>query len=254
MSRNKPYPRIYTPAEKPSSWGYILGIMASDGSKPYYAIVKSKCGVKKIYTIPEVSLAVTDKQIVEDFVREVNEVTRTKYAIQSRLNRKSLFWTTTICHVPFVEYLATLSQWGTYTWRVPQLCFSNLEIARGFTRGFFDGDGGVMKGTRNSVPRLIFCSANLDGIQDIQRLLTLFSINTVVNTNVTRYSGTPFQFYSLGIRRKMDLLRYLNVVGINLQRKRDVVEEGIGYYLDHVKWQGVKSGIIPKFATSTKGR
>lgn len=212
MKRSK----FYQPMKRPYEWGYLIGVMCSDASK-----------VRDWPRCRGFSMGVKDKEFTELLVQTVKRITGHQYSISSRLNRKTTLWCTSITHTHLSNIIDSLGCTGTEHWQVPTVVFWNEDIAKGFINGYFDGDGSVIP--TEWMPYLSFSSINLDGLQQIQRLLANLGIGSSLNSSLG--------YHKLLVRRKCDVLTYWRVIGITLNRKKQRFIELLRLYIATVKYQ-----------------
>lgn len=239
--------------EAPYSWGYVLGAMASDASKP--ALVHSKTVASRVYAYPQITLTVRDEEFVKAFVDAVAIITGVNYKTRTTLNRSRIFTTVSVCHVPFVTYADSLAPWGCYTWRIPKAVFTNKLMARGFLRGYFDGDGCIGEEKRRlrrrwgRAPRIHFCSTNSEGLSDVQKLLSRVGIASTWRSTTQPYRGEQRPIHFLTVGKKGAVARYWQHIGISLARKRSHFLQAMADYIHDGHWQvrGTKIAIQSSF-------
>lgn len=220
------------------AWGYLLGVLCSDGSIGEYK-KQGKCLTKVI------SLLVSDKDFIDLFLSAVKEITDKEYIPKRRLNRKSWLWNVQIRHRRLFNTISSLSKFDNFNWRVPELVLSgNREIKKAFLNGFFDGEGSVSRQREGRlVPHLSVSSVNQEGLLDIGKILSdfdiTFSFSRRFNKKYRRY------YYTLTICRKEAVFNYWEQIGITLPEKKYKFIRNLKEYLKKVQFQRLGYFEIP---------
>jgi len=202
--------QFHEPNDKPYAWGYVLGTLCSDGTKP--GVDKSR---GKEYR--RIKLNCTDREYVELFVRAVKEITGKTYAIGYREyvgGYGSLVkeWKTVVKVNRFITYIENLGAFGTYDWRVPKIVLEgNENVKRGFVNAYFDGDGSAYLRKDGGIT-VKFVSSSQNGLLSLQKLFDVFSISS----NLRQENG----YFYLYIWKKKDVAKYWEAIGVTLTRKK----------------------------------
>lgn len=206
--------RFNTLGDCPYEWGYVLGILCSDGSKPY-----------KLKRTMAVALTCKDKEMVDRFLECVEVISGRKYSIG--YNQKRAQWYTTVTFGKMIRFIQSLGDFSWQNWLVPEVVLKgNLQRKKGFLNGFLDGDGSVVKTPYH--PIISFRSANQKGLKSLKDLLSLFGIESKLYGK---------KYYLLSIHKKSMVLKYFSKIGITLTRKRTSFTTRWKEYEGKVKYQ-----------------
>lgn len=107
-------------------------------------------------------------------------------------------------------------------------------IKRAFLRGFFDSEGTVLKLSKNNKINLgLACfNTNYNLIILIKHILDSLFIKSNIHYNIiTSISGTKTNkpYYSLWIYQKESILKYYSLIGFNIKRKQQRLENQVKY-------------------------
>lgn len=203
--------KIYQPNTMPYEWGYVWGTAVSDGSI-YNRINKEymKLGVK-------------DYDFAKLFSTNVGHITKVTYKILGPYNG---YYIVLVTCPPLVDRLTAYLTISSYQWEVPAEAFHNMDLARGFLNAYLDGDGSPSKDCHNNL-RISWNSVNQTGISQVCDLLNKFGIHSTLNPLYTMNG------YGLTVSRWDDIIRYRDIIGITMPRKRD----RLNYLINHNKKQ-----------------
>jgi len=196
--------------ELTKSKAYLLGVLCGDG-------YINKSGFIMQVTDPDFI------QHVSNAIYDVYGITSSIYkkpaTILTRGNRTYLCQPTTrlvTFSMTMVEDLSRYGNFRTYVWRIPEeiLCGNDL-MKQSFLQGFFDSEGTFTHA------HVALSSANLQGLQQVQRLLIELGIKATLCTY-----GREHQMYITG---QQNMLLFAKQIGFSIRRKQDKLQ----YYLEH---------------------
>lgn len=204
------------PNECPYEWGYILGILCSDGSKP-----------AKFKRTMAVSLTCKDREMVQRFLQCIETVSSRKYSIQYSHIRSQ--WSVKVTYGKMVRFIESLGDFSWQKWYVPEIVMAGpFQIKKGFLNGFLDGDGSVTK--TKYFPFLQFVSANHEGLKSLRKLLLTLGIQSKIHKHSKKYK-------ILSINKKDMVLKYSNKIEITLKRKHEAFLKHWKEYEENVTYQ-----------------
>lgn len=205
----------------PYEWGYLLGVLCSDG-----CLLENK-----------IVLLVKDIDFIEKFLAVLSKITKRQYNKKKRLNRRSYLWETVIRDRELCNILSKIGKYRTKNWEVPEIVLNgNNQIQRGFLNGFFDGDGSVHQGRQGRLlPVLVMSSSNQKALGQISQLLLDFGISCIL----MRAYNKKYQkfYYRIYIGRKEDVMAYWEKIGITMPRKKNDFIAKVKTYLKNVQYQ-----------------
>lgn len=203
--------------------GVILGRLASDGS-----VFNREIGGDNIrQIIAEHELEVAD--ILEDYMQPLNCI-RKDNDIREGRNEKITY--ISVYSKMLVDEISRLN----IKEHIADEIFKDTEMLRGFLRGFFDGDGGVLTScnTDESTAGIIALTfggkaTNYPIIDDICKALSMFGIRTSKVTS--EYNGHPIVRLCV---RKQDNERFSSIIGFINKNKQIDAENSIPKLNEHV--------------------
>jgi len=192
--------------------GEIFGLIMSDGC------INSSNGSISFYS--------KDYELVEHFCCLCETMLKRNPSVKRRNN----LYVATLYSKDFANYMKTVN------WE--QIKEAAKPFVRGFLRGFFDGDGGVIchwDEIRHQLRGEVYvCQNNLDTIRNLKSMLHKIGIakpKIAKETKTTNLVDRPTTEYRIKIFSTADLLRFCYEVGFSLKRKMSRLKDILTYRL-----------------------
>lgn len=218
----------------PFEWGYLLGVLCSDG---YLQNLKEKYGYNR-----SMKLLCKENGFADLFKQILERITNEKCVIKKRLNRDTVMNSIDFRHYALWKAVWTKGKYRCQEWRVPKIVLNgNEQIKIGFLQGFFDGEGCISQQREGRLfPRLSVCSVSYYGLMDVGKLLIGFGIDFYTSTTLPRSEERNHNIvYNLTIGRKGDVIVYSQIIGFGKKEHKEKFDKLTGRYLDKVKFQNI---------------
>ena len=197
-------------------WLYLLGLIASDGSVVFE---------KKLKRPTKIVFHNTDKNVIDTFVMYYKDIfPQNDVSISvKKENRKKLLYEIRIYNPVLAEVAYNLGIRSPKELSDFKKVFILPEnLVASFLRGYFDGDGGVLRLRRkktNTVEiAIVFTTASKTIALRLYQLLKRLGIRSRIYRRKTGY-------YDVFIRNPYDKYVFMNVVGSNHSERRKKLQE-----------------------------
>ncbi len=191
---------------------YIFGVLAGDGYMDYNP-------QRRAYHI---GLSAVDKEFVEKFKESSFNFFKIKSSWEFRKSRKkkwSAQYITRLCSKEACDFINSIGQFKKENWKIPSIINNaDIKIKCAFLGGFFDSEGEIDK----KIGRIGATSMNLNGLEEIKRMLENFGIrNTIIKKKDIR--PNTHQKYVLRIHDKKSIKSFYELIGFTIIRKQKIL-------------------------------
>ena len=163
--------------------------------------------------------------LLNDFTYDLFNVTGNVREIYPKLGKKAVY-TLEIGSVDIHRFIRSVFKVPVgvkQNLRIPPVMLQNKEILRWYLRGLFDSDGTLPKDASTvKIPFVDITLKDKTFIEQIQSALRLFDIQTLKpykRVAKSPHSDTISETWELRIRRKDQMLRFINEIGFFLAAK-----------------------------------